>query len=93
MRFAAMERERIEAAILALTAARGSRRSICPSEAARALAQGGDWRALMPAVREAAAGLAARGALRVTQKGVAVDARTARGPIRLAAPDAPDDGD
>lgn len=73
----------IEAAILDAVAARGAGRSICPSEVARALDE--DWRALMPQVRAAAARLSAAGRLRVTQRGAAVDALTARGPIRLAA--------
>ena len=73
----------IEAEILRAVAARGPGKSICPSEVARALAA--DWRKLMPAVRAAAARLAARGALRVTQKGADVDPLAARGPIRLSA--------
>ena len=75
----------VAAAILTAVAARAAGKSICPSEVARLLAE--DWRPLMPAVRAAAARLAAAGVLRVTQKGAAVDAMTARGPIRLAAPD------
>jgi len=74
----------LERTILALLAAREPGRTICPSEAARAAAQ--DWRAAMPAVREAAAGLADRGELEVTQRGEVVDPRTARGPIRLRLP-------
>jgi hypothetical protein len=75
----------LAAAILAAVAARGPGKSVCPSEIARALAP--DWRSLMPAVRATAARLAAAGLLRVTQKGATVDALTARGPIRLAAPE------
>ena len=47
-------------AILALLARRRPGTTICPSEAARALAGDDDaaWRPLMPAVREAAAALA-----------------------------------
>ena len=71
----------IEAEIARQVAARGAGRTICPSEVARALAA--DWRALMPQVRAAAAGMAARGELRVTQRGAPVDALTAAGPIRL----------
>jgi hypothetical protein len=37
----------------------------------------------MPAVREVAADLADAGEVVVTQKGRPVDARTARGPVRL----------
>ncbi len=80
----------LEAALLDLAARRGSGRTFCPSEAARALAaaQGGAWRPLMGPLRAAAARLAARGQLRATQKGVAVDAEAARGPIRLGLPPA-----
>ena len=74
-------RERIAREILARTAARGVGRTLCPSEVARALAD--DWRPLMPAVRAVAAELAEAGRIVVTQKGRAVDPRTARGPVRL----------
>jgi Protein of unknown function (DUF3253) len=79
--------EAIAEAILALTKARGPGRTICPSEAARALAgEGGRWRELMPAIRRVAGTLAERGALRVTQRGEAVDLGVARGPVRLGRP-------
>jgi hypothetical protein len=42
-------------------------------------------------VREAAAVLAERGEIAVTQSGASVDARTARGPIRLGLPSDPSD--
>lgn len=74
----------IEAEIRAQVAARGRGRTICPSEVARALSA--DWRPLMAAVRERAAELAERGEIRVTQRGQPVDARAARGPIRLGLP-------
>jgi hypothetical protein len=55
------------------------------------------WRAHMHPVREAAARLAARGAIDVLQKGVVVDVTRARGPVRLRlvarAPDAGADED
>ncbi|MEM8856413.1 MAG: DUF3253 domain-containing protein [Pseudomonadota bacterium] len=70
--------------ILALTTARAPK-SICPSEVARHLAADEKgWRALMPAVRAAAATLAMSGEISVTQRGSPVDAMTAKGPIRLA---------
>lgn len=56
-------------------------RSFCPSEPARAL--GPDWRAALPALREAAARLVEEGALRCTQRGRVVNPRTARGPVRF----------
>lgn len=74
----------IEAEIARQVAARGAGKTICPSEVARALA--GEWRVLMPAVRDVAAEMAQRGDLRVTQKGAVVDARRAKGPIRLGVP-------
>ena len=73
-----------ERAILDLLARRAPGLTICPSEAARALVpDDGDWRARMHEVRAAAAVLADRGALEVTQSGRVVDVRTARGPVRL----------
>jgi hypothetical protein len=72
-----------EEAILSLLARRAPGATICPSEAARALAGDGDWRPLMPVVREAAWGLAGEGLVEVTQGGVVVDGRSARGPVRL----------
>jgi hypothetical protein len=68
---------RIAAALMELARRRGPERSFCPSEAARALAD--DWRPLMPEVRR----VASRLPLAATQKGRAVDAAAARGPIRL----------
>ena len=72
-------------AILALLAERRPGASICPSEAARALAgdDPADWRPRMAAVREAAAALADEGLVEVTQRGHLVDGRTARGPVRM----------
>lgn len=78
-------------AIVTLLAARAPGTSICPSEAARALAAGGPagdaaWRALMPRVRAAAARLAAAGRIEATQRGAPADPLAARGPIRLRRP-------
>jgi hypothetical protein len=75
-----------EAAIRDLLAARAPGTTICPSDAARALAAGGDFRPHMAAVRAAAAAMVARGELEVTQRGVVVAPATARGPIRLRLP-------
>jgi hypothetical protein len=76
--------EQLEELVLALLARRAPGATICPSEAARAAAD--DWRALMPAVRDRAADMADRGVLEVTQRGVVVDPRAARGPVRLRLP-------
>ncbi len=77
--------DEIERAILGLLAERRDGATICPSEAARALAD--DWRPLMQPVRDTAAAMADAGRLEVTQSGRAVDPREARGPIRLRLPD------
>lgn len=68
-----------------LLAARDEGKTICPSDAARALA-GSEFRPLMDDVRRVAFGMVDAGELIVTQKGSVVDGRTARGPIRLRLP-------
>lgn len=78
-----MDEAEIEQAIRRKLAERAPGETICPSEAARALAD--DWRPLMPAIRAAAARMAARGELVATQKGVEISPEAARGPIRLGA--------
>lgn len=81
-------RRRIRTAILDLAQRRGMRKSLCPSEVARAL-DPADWRTLMPAVRQAATELADEGRIAVEQKGQTVNPHLATGPIRLrlTAPD------
>ena len=74
--------ESIEATIFGLLDRRAEGRTICPSEAARAL-RPHDWRPLMQPVRDVAAQLADEGRLEVTQRGEVVDVRAAKGPIRL----------
>lgn len=77
--------QRLEAAILDLLAQRASTSTICPSEAARAVAGEGEdtWRPLMGPAREAARRLVALGEVVVTQGGRVVDPDTATGPIRI----------
>ncbi|MEU1535363.1 DUF3253 domain-containing protein [Streptomyces fagopyri] len=77
--------EAVEAAILKLLEQRASSASVCPSEVARALDRGpGDhWRELMERVRRAAVRLSDIGRVVVTQRGVPVDPRHVRGPIRI----------
>ncbi|SDC19464.1 Protein of unknown function [Geodermatophilus telluris] len=72
----------LERAIEALLDARTPGATICPSEAARAVAPEG-WRDLMPEARAAAGRLAERGTVEVTQRGAVVDVGTARGPVRV----------
>lgn len=59
--------------------------SMCPSEAARAVAPDG-WRELMEPARRAARRMVVRGELEITQGGRVVDPSAARGPIRLRRP-------
>lgn len=71
----------LEAAIEALLAERAAGATICPSEAARAVAA--DWEQLMERARMAARRLVAAGVAVITQRGVVVDPSTAKGPIRV----------
>jgi len=75
----------IERTILDLLARRAPGKTICPSDAARALDD--DFRPLMDPVRRVARALVARGELEVTQSGRVVDIDTARGAIRLRLPE------
>lgn len=68
----------IERTILALLEQRTAGRTICPSEAARALAD--DFRPLMADVRRVADAMEQ---VEITQKGHVVALGDARGPIRL----------
>jgi hypothetical protein len=73
-------------AILALCAARGEEKSICPSEVARALAGNDEkqWRLLMHPIRETALALAQEGKIVILRKGRSVDPATMpKGVIRL----------
>jgi hypothetical protein len=72
----------LEAAIQALLAQRGAGKSICPSEAARAVDPAA-WNKLMPQARAAARRLVADGVIVITQQGSVVDPSRARGAIRL----------
>ncbi len=75
-------RERLRTAILTLTAERAPR-SICPSEAARAV-DPTHWRDLMDTTRDVARELSRSGDVVVTQKGGVLDPDAAwRGPVRL----------
>lgn len=73
-----------EEAILALTADRGPGKSICPTEAARAL-DPAQWRAKLPAVRAAAVALARAGRITITRHNKPVDPDNFRGVYRLKA--------
>lgn len=76
---------RLEAAILELLAGRAATATICPSEAARAVAGDDEdaWRELMEPARRAARRLVERGEVEITQRGRVVDPSRAAGPIRI----------
>lgn len=82
----AADGERLAAAMRTLLRHRAEGRTICPSDAARAVG-GARWRSLLPLARAVARDLARTGAIEVTQKGepVAPDDEW-RGPVRLRAP-------
>ncbi|MET0310431.1 MAG: DUF3253 domain-containing protein [Burkholderiaceae bacterium] len=85
-----MQDQKIRDAIAALLANRHPPATICPSEAARALAPEA-WRPLMPQVRTVAFAMASEGTLEIRQGGQTVPPTAElRGPIRLghAAPQA-----
>lgn len=76
----------LEEAILRLLRERGAGKTICPSEAARAVAGDGErnaWEALMEPARAAARRLVAGGRIVITQGGHVVDPSSAKGAIRL----------
>lgn len=77
--------ERIRECVIELLIARGPGKSICPSEAARALAAriGGRWQDLMRPVRTVAAALAEAGIIETLQHQQIVDIAQVRGPVRL----------
>ncbi len=76
---------RLERAILELLERRGPSKTICPSDAARAVYEGDDqgWRALMEPARRAAGRLVKAGEVEITQGGHPVEPAQARGPIRI----------
>ncbi len=80
------EDHQLEQTILSLLHARARDKTICPSEAARAIASSPDraaWEPLMEPARAAARRLVAAGDIVITQAGHIVDPSTAKGPIRL----------
>ena len=75
--------QRLRTAILELARDRGPEKTICPSDAARAIG-GDDWRDLMDEARDVARDLARSGDVEISQKGAVLDPdATWRGPIRI----------
>ena len=77
----------IEDAVFDLLSRRDPGKSICPSEAAKAVDPEG-WRRLMGQVRATAVGLARAGKLEITRKGRPADPDTLKGVYRLRLPGA-----
>ena len=76
-------RARLEAAILTLAARRAPDKTICPSDAARAVG-GEGWRSHMNLARDTARALAQDGSVEIMQRGTVVDPSAEwRGPIRI----------
>jgi hypothetical protein len=73
----------LEEGILGLLRERGAGKTICPSEAARAVAGDEGWEGLMEAARAAGRRLVAEGKIVITQGGRVVDGSTAKGAIRF----------
>jgi hypothetical protein len=77
--------EKLRSAILDMARERGPAKTICPSDAARAVG-GEQWRDLMDDARDIARDLARKGDVEITQKGEVLDPdATWRGPIRIRA--------
>ena len=73
---------RLEETIRRLLSARAASSSICPSDAARAVAPD-DWHPLMEPARQAAQRLVTAGEVDITQGGRSVDLDSVKGPIRI----------
>ncbi|HBG96622.1 MAG TPA: hypothetical protein DDY14_15160 [Chromatiaceae bacterium] len=74
---------RVEKLILDLLQQRAADASLCPSEAAKIIADGNDWHNEMETVRMAARRLQRAGRILITQKGQPVNPDRAKGPLRL----------
>ncbi len=77
-----MKKEEIKKVILELATARGTDKTICPSEVARNMF-GENWRTNMQNVRDAAFDLEAKDEILIMQKGQKVDPKEVKGPIRI----------
>ncbi|MCF0064759.1 DUF3253 domain-containing protein [Dyadobacter chenwenxiniae] len=74
--------DKIETTILSTAIHRGAQKSTCPSEIARMLFPD-DWRKHMKDVLEVAIDLHNKGSVAITQKGIPVDVKDIKGPVRI----------
>jgi len=69
-------------AVLALLAARVPDGSVCPSEVARAITRGPNWRSAMPTVHATIDGMLAKNLVELSWKGETLPLR--KGPYRIS---------
>ena len=74
--------EKIATTILSTATQRGTEKSTCPSEIARILFPD-NWRNHMKDVLEVAIDLHNNGSVVITQKGIPVDVKDIKGPVRI----------
>lgn len=77
-------RARIVATTRSLLRSRDPEATLCPSEIARVVAGGGDWRRAGPEVREVLEDSVGEGEIVLTQGGVTQDPALVTGPVRVA---------
>ncbi len=75
----------VREAILCLVTERGEGKTICPTEAAKAVSEA-HWRKLLPDVRAEAVRLASAGDIAIYRKGKPVDPTDFKGVYRLGLP-------
>ncbi|MEM0985153.1 MAG: DUF3253 domain-containing protein [Pseudomonadota bacterium] len=78
----------VRTAILSLVEVRGVGKTICPTEAAKAVSKD-RWRAVLPDVRAEAVRLAKAGEIMIYRKGKPVDPGAFKGVYRLGLPQSP----
>jgi len=74
--------EKITTSILSTAIHRGAEKSTCPSEIARLLFPK-DWREHMKDVLDVAIDLHNKGSIVITQKGIPIDVKDFKGPVRI----------
>lgn len=74
--------KKIATTILSTAIHRGAEKSTCPSEIARMLFPDG-WREHMKDVLEVAIDMHNEGSVAITQKGIPVDVKNIKGPVRI----------